>query len=504
MRRRLVLISVAVVALAVVPLTAVFALTLSRVLERDSYALLQARIDSVASTLEVHQDRVRARETGGDAILDPTTWIFDTPDRPLEQPAQRSPADAVARALAADATRTRAPVHRKAGELSLLAAPVTVGGGRSVTVVAGLSTRPYEDAERAALTAAIVLDAAILLIMGLLTWQTVTQALAPVARMTATAADWGAHDTARRFDLGPPRDELTALAATLDELLGRLQASLGHERRLTGEIAHELRTPITRIRTKAEVALRSRASIRALREALADVVDDTELLARAIDSLLQTAATRDPGAPVGTAVGEVIDRALAESGLEHATVEDLAGSPVDGWGSSSAAGHPLLAADPYTAVRALIPVLGNARDYGGGHIHLSVRCTRDQVTIAVQDDGPGFADDDLERLFQPGVRGAASGLVQGAGLGLPLARRLARSCGGDVTIGAGPGPGALVLVTFPSIPAAAETHSAQSPPPSMTSTPCTASLGPVASEASVASAAAEPSSASVSGRLSNR
>lgn len=451
MRRRLVLISLAVVAVAIVPLTAVFALTLSRVLERDSYALLQARIDSVASTLEVHQDRVRARETGGDAILDPTTWIFDTEDKALEQPARPSPTDAVAQALAADATSTRGPVHRKTGELSLLAAPVTVNGGLSVTIVAGLSTRPYEDAERTALTAAVVLDAAILLIVGLLTWQTVTEALAPVTLMTQTAADWGAHDATRRFDLGPPKDELTALAATLDELLGRLQASLGHERRLTGEIAHELRTPISRIRTQAEVALRSSAPADELREVLADVVDDTELLARTIDTLLQTAAARDPGSPAGTTVDDVIARALTESGLEHATVDYRASGEVDGSGSSPVAGHPVLAAEPYTAVRALIPVLGNARDYGRGQIHLNVSCTRDEVTIAVQDDGPGFADDDLERIFQPGVRGAASGQIQGAGLGLPLARRLARSCGGDVTIHAGPGPGA-VLVTFPRLP----------------------------------------------------
>lgn len=462
------MIALAVVALAVVPLTAVFALTLSRSLERDSFALLQARVDSAGSTLEVDHGGVRARESPGDAVLDPTTWIFDALGRPLEQPARSSPADAAARALARDATSTGRPVHRKTGELSMLAAPVALGGGRSVTVVAGLSTRPYEDAERTALTAAIVLDLAILLIVGLLTWQTVTAALSPVALMTQAAADWSTHHSARRFDLGPPRDELTALAATLDELLGRLQESLGHERRLTGEIAHELRTPISRIRTQAEVALRSRASTAVLRRVLTDVVDDTELLARTIDTLLQTAATRHPGSPVGVPVEEVVDRALTESGLGHAIVAGVGRSPVDPV-DISAPTHAVMAADPYTAVRALLPVLGNARDYGRGQVHLFVSCAPGQVTIAVQDDGPGFTDDDLERLFQPGVRGAASGRTSGAGLGLPLARRLARSCGGDVTVSPQTGTGARVLVTFPTLRPGTETTPGQSRAPSAAS-----------------------------------
>lgn len=466
MRRRLVIVALGVVLLAVVPLTAVFALTLSRSLERDSASLLRARLEAVGSTLELDHGRVRTRETGGDAVLDSSTWIFDTGPRLVEQPARRSPVDEAARALAGQAARSGRAVRQDAGDLSLLAAPLALGGGRSVTVVAGLSKRPYEDAERTALTAAILLDAAILGVVGLLTWQTVTAALNPVARMTQAAADWGAHDVARRFDLGPPRDELTALAATLDELLDRLQASLGHERRLTAEIAHELRTPISRIRTQAEVALRSRTSTTGLRQVLREVVDDTAVLAQTIDTLLQTAATRDATSPPGAPLDQVVGRALAEAGLEPASV-DLDLDP------GSRSHRSVLAADPYTAVRALVPVLGNARAYGGGRVRVSVRRQPGQVTVAVQDDGPGFAGDEPELAFQPGMRGSAGRGTPGAGLGLPLARRLARTCGGDVTIDAGSCRGAVVLVTFPTLPSAAVTSPDQAgaPSPAITSGP---------------------------------
>ena len=76
------------------------------------------------------------------------------------------------------------------------------------------------------------------------------------SRMTRQAADWSEHDLDRRFALGPPHDELTELAATLDGLLDRLAASLRHERRFSAELSHELRTPLARVIAEAELALR--------------------------------------------------------------------------------------------------------------------------------------------------------------------------------------------------------------------------------------------------------
>ena len=73
--------------------------------------------------------------------------------------------------------------------------------------------------------------------------------------MTAEAEDWGAHDLDRRFGMGPPRDELTGLAATLDGLLARIAASRRHEQRFAAEVAHELRTPLAGIRGRAELAI---------------------------------------------------------------------------------------------------------------------------------------------------------------------------------------------------------------------------------------------------------
>src|SRR3954452_7208907 len=113
-------------------------------------------------------------------------------------------------------------------------------------------------------------------------------ALRPVAEMTAYAEDWGAHELDRRFGLGPPRDELTGLAATLDGLLGRIAGSRRHEQRFASEVAHELRTPIAGLRARAELALVDEAGDEQ-RRALEAVIVQADRLNGTIDTLLAVA-----------------------------------------------------------------------------------------------------------------------------------------------------------------------------------------------------------------------
>src|SRR5204862_7700559 len=102
---------------------------------------------------------------------------------------------------------------------------------------------------------------------------------------------WGAHDLDRRFDLGPARDELTGLAATLDVLLARIAASRRHEQRFASEVAHELRTPLAGLRLRAELALRAEgpgADVER-KDALDAVVAHAARVDQAIDALLAVA-----------------------------------------------------------------------------------------------------------------------------------------------------------------------------------------------------------------------
>src|SRR5206468_8327932 len=119
----------------------------------------------------------------------------------------------------------------------------------------GYSVEPLEDVQHEVLIGSLVLAALVLGGAFLAIRAALGGALRPVAQMTADAEDWGAHDLDRRFGLGPARDQLTALAATLDGLLARIAASRRHEQRFASEMAHELRTPVAGLRGRAELAL---------------------------------------------------------------------------------------------------------------------------------------------------------------------------------------------------------------------------------------------------------
>jgi signal transduction histidine kinase len=256
-------------------------------------------------------------------------------------------------------------------------------------------------------------------------------ALRPVAQMTADAEDWGAHDLDRRFGLGPARDELTALAATLDGLLARIAASRRHEQRFAAEVAHELRTPVAGLRARAELALTADGPGAAAeqRGALRTVVEDASRLDRAIDTLLAVARRElDPTA------GVVDLEALAR---EVPGVEMSVDGPLPG-----------AEGEPDVVRRAIAPLVDNARHHARERVRLELSADNGRVRLAVRDDGPGLDPELGERAFDPGVRGAG-GAGDGVGLGLPLARRLARSCGGDVV--PGPGPGGCFVLELPAI-----------------------------------------------------
>ncbi|MEY2516695.1 MAG: two-component system, OmpR family, sensor kinase, partial [bacterium] len=294
-------------------------------------------------------------------------------------------------------------------------------------VVVALSVRPLERLEREVLMGSVFVAALSLLAGGLAFRGAVDGALRPVVQMTASAEDWGAHDLDRRFALGPPRDELTGLAATLDHLLARIAASRRHEQRFASEMAHELRTPLAGLRARAELALGADGpNAGAEREAaLHVVVERADALDRTIDALL--ALARQELDPTGGAV----DVAAVARTFEDVEVV-------------APAGLPRAEGEADVVQRALAPLVDNARRYAHSRVMIELSADSAQVRAAVRDDGPGTDRRLGDRVFDPGVRGADDG-GGGAGLGLPLARRLARSCGGDVVAGAGPG-GCFVLV----------------------------------------------------------
>ncbi|HVH51900.1 MAG TPA: HAMP domain-containing sensor histidine kinase, partial [Gaiellaceae bacterium] len=348
---------------------------------------------------------------------------------------------AAARVLAGGPPRTR---EIASADVRLLSAPIFHGGRRVGTVVAGVSLVPYEETRRSALIATLALGGAIALLVLAAAWWLLVSSLRPVARMTRQADAWSERDLGRRFALGEPHDELTELAATLDGLLERLSTSLSREQRFSAEISHELRTPLSRVLAETELALRRERTAPEYREALSVVRRNAEQLAQIVDALV-AAARHEAGASRGTANAYDVARASVEACAAFAAEQGVHIELVQ-------TSVPIrLGVERELAERILQPILENACRYGESSV--SVALARENggvVVFEVVDDGPGVSHAEAERIFEPGGRGAAGSHNghDGAGLGLALARRLARSASGDVE--AASGSGGLFRVRLPS------------------------------------------------------
>jgi signal transduction histidine kinase len=295
-------------------------------------------------------------------------------------------------------------------------------------VVAGISLVPYEHTQHVAWIASLIMVGVLLIVAALLARWMVALALRPVARMTAQADDWSEHDLDRRFALGQPHDELTTLAATLDSLLSRVAASLRREQRLSSEISHELRTPLTRVRTEAELALRHERTEEGYREALGHVLDGADQMERIIGTLLvvarEEASTRHGTADAGEAASRAAESCAGVARTKGVEIEVSSREPLR-----------RVATDSDLVERILVPVIENACRYGRSRVTITCAGRDGTVTYTVGDDGPGVTEHESERIFEPGMRGSAGRNgdgVEGAGLGLALARRLARAARGEV------------------------------------------------------------------------
>ena len=436
---RLLAIVVGALALALAASTYGFNVLYARSTSRSADSLLRARASSELGLLSLRHGRLVASEIRNDSLGDSQVWIF-TPTGTLERPNSSTRLDAVASALAGGPRRLQS-VH---GDDRLYAVPIVIHGRREGTLVTGLSLAPYKQSQSTALRGSLALALVMLTLVGAAVWWLLRSALRPVARMTEQAAAWSEHDLDRRFGLGEPNDELTQLAATLDGLLDRLAASLRHERRFSAELSHELRTPLSRLIAEAELALRRERPAPEYRLALEAALRNAHQVARIVETLVAAAqheagarGTADAYGVAADAVGEVSRLASAH---DVSVVVDPPQEPLR------------VGVDGDLAERVLQPVIENACRYARTWARVTVTRRDSTILYLIEDDGPGVELPERETIFEPGVRGSAgrneTGSI-GAGLGLALARRLARTAAGDIVVEPN-GDGGRFLVALPA------------------------------------------------------
>jgi signal transduction histidine kinase len=224
----------------------------------------------------------------------------------------------------------------------------------------------------------------------------------------------------------------------------RIAALLLSQRQLMADVSHELRTPLARIRVALELAAEDPV---AAKDVLADVGADLDEIDQLIADILTTARLDiDQGAIARqpTTVAELADRAAERFTARH---------PGRALERTVERNDRSIACDPMLLRRALDNLLDNAAKYSQAAVALEIHPNDKAVTFTVVDRGVGMTPEELERAGTPFWRadGSRTRRTGGVGLGLALARRIARAHGGDVTLASAPGKGTTARLEIPLI-----------------------------------------------------
>ncbi|MET4581202.1 signal transduction histidine kinase [Conyzicola nivalis] len=311
------------------------------------------------------------------------------------------------------------------------------------TLVVGQS---IDDAAEAVATVTAQLAVAVplvVLLMAATTWVVVGRALRPVERMRREVAAVTATRLDRRIAEPGTDDEIGRLAATMNGMLDRLDASQSAQRRFISDASHELRSPLSSLRQFAEVARAhpDRVDGADLSEA---ILDEGARLERLVDGMLALARADEQVLVSAAAPVDLDDIVLAEVRRLRAS----GGVRID----ASAVGAARIAGDAGLLSGLVRNLVDNAARHAASELRIELAETQDGVTFAVDDDGPGVPERERERIFDRFVRldDARAREAGGSGLGLAIAREIALAHGGTVTAHASPLGGARFEVLLPA------------------------------------------------------
>jgi signal transduction histidine kinase len=425
LRGRLALFALLTAVVWVGGLAAGFNALLSDQLHAHADDVLRARATVAAGQISVAADgKLVLREPPNDQALDANVWVYRS-GQAVERPPGRGSVQRAADRLAARPgggfTQTDdSPLTRLYGH------PVRLGHRHVATVVTAVDIDPYNKATAIALWGSAAFVVLLLLAVYVATRVVVARALRPVDHMTHQAARWSAHGVEHRFGAAPRPAELNALATTLDALLARQSAALRHEQQLAAELSHELRTPLSSIVAELELLGRSARSESELRRAHSRIADGAHRMTRIIETLLSDARARAGHVPGRCELPPVIEATVRGLGRREPGPEIIvSGTPSE---------TPVAGLSAELVERILAPLLDNAVRYAAAVVRIGAARRGGVVEVVVHDDGPGVPDGWEHAIFEPGRRVDPADGHSGAGLGLPLARRLARAGGGDIHV----------------------------------------------------------------------
>jgi signal transduction histidine kinase len=346
----------------------------------------------------------------------------------------------------------------ESAEHNALVRVVKLGGG--IRILVG---RDLDERERMfrIITLAGRWSVAIVIVLGVLGGLFVSRrVLRRVDAMTGTTKTIMAGDLTGRLPVIGSGDEFDRLAFNLNDMLARIEALMYGLKEVTDNIAHDLKTPLTRLRNRCEAALRSAKSETEFRRVLEQTIEESEGLIRTFDALLMIARAESGEVREGMAEFDAAEVARDVSELYEPLAEDKGLTlEVDARQRAAVKGNRDLVS------QALANLVDNAIKYAAPAdkppdavngerrgIRVTADAEADRIVLTVSDHGPGIPTDDRSRVVDRFVRLERSRSLPGSGLGLSLVSAVARLHGGELRLEDN-APGLRARITLPRAPA---------------------------------------------------
>jgi hypothetical protein len=373
-------------------------------------------------------------------VINTAGQVYSSPDAgttPLLSPGQLE-----------QARRTQVWVTRTIDEedTRLTAAPLS--GHPGWVAVSAVALEAYDATQSQVTRGLAVGGAAFAAIVGLGAYWLARAALSPVERLRRQAAAISGRSDDAVLEVPSTKDEVAALAGTMNDLLSRLRRALERERGFVADASHELRSPLAILRGELELAGRPGRSTAELAAAVHSCAEEADRLARITDDLL-VLARGDAGQldlhPQQTDLRQLFERCASLAAPRMAAAQVTSRTDVPAGIRASV--------DPGRIRQAVDNLLANALCFSpaGSVIVIAARKDGPDLRIEVRDEGPGFPDDFLPHAFERFRRpdSARSRDDGGAGLGLAIVQAICAAHGGHATARNAPGGGAVVTLWLP-------------------------------------------------------
>jgi signal transduction histidine kinase len=311
------------------------------------------------------------------------------------------------------------------------------------TVLVGEGSQGISSTVKTVIVALAVAAPIVIVVSAAATYLLVARSMRSVDAIRSRVAEISTSDLTERVPVPESRDQIAALARTMNEMLARIEAGHTAQQRFVGDASHELRSPLTTIISALEVAV-AHPELLDKELAAGTLIPEAHRMQALVDDLLLLARADERGLPIRSEDVDLDDlvsaeaqRLRRETSLEVDT--DLTPTRVVG--------------DAAALTRVLRNVLDNAERHAVSRVEVAVQARDDRAVVTASDDGPGVPAEDRDRVFDRFVRldPDRSRTGGGAGLGLAIVREIVAAHHGTVAIDDRPGGGTRITVQLPLV-----------------------------------------------------